>query len=90
MVATGQSGSTLQEWKGAFPREEILLDSVLPPADLFQKNGPEIFRNITDNRSVSRDLVLSGNTYTLTLFGGRDRRVLVFDAATGALMKANG
>jgi hypothetical protein len=90
IVTAEQKGTTLSEWKGAFPRQEIPVESVISPADLFRKNGPAIFQNEKDNQTISRDLVLSMNNYTLTIAGKGEKRVLVFDAGTGTLTRSNG
>nr|WP_321350316.1 hypothetical protein [uncultured Methanoregula sp.] len=90
IVTAEQKGTTLSEWRGAFSRQEIRMESVISPADLFRKNGPAIFLNEQENQTLSRDLVLSMNNYTLTIAGKGEKRVLVFDAGTGALTRSNG
>ncbi|MFA4860115.1 hypothetical protein [Methanoregula sp.] len=86
IVTVDQKGLNLAAWNGEFRQKEIRLDSIILPEDLFLKNRDAI---TGDNRTGSRDLVLSMDRYTLTT-SGTTNRVLVFDAKTGALMSSHG
>ncbi len=90
MVTYDQYGRNIVAWAGDFPQGEIKIDSVISPGDLFLKNRAAIIRDTGNNQTVSQDLVLSVNNYTLTQSGGGTKRVMVFDATTGALIRSNG
>jgi len=86
VVTFDQQGITVAAWNGEFRQKEIPLDSIILPEELFLKNRAAI---TGDNRTGSRDLVLSMDRYTVTTSGTMNR-ILVFDAKTGALMSSHG
>jgi hypothetical protein len=90
IVTYDRHGGNIAEWKDAFPWQEIQLDSVILPEDLFQKNRETIIPKTGENVTESRDLVLAMGNYTLTISGRGTTRVMVFDAKTGALIRSNG
>jgi hypothetical protein len=90
MVTYDQKGRYIVAWAGDFPLGEIKMDSIINPSDLFLKNRAAIIRDPGNNLTVSQDLVLSMNNYTLTRSEGETKRVMVFDATTGALIRSNG
>jgi len=90
LVTYDQRGRSIVAWAGDFPQGEIKIDSIISPGDLFLKNRAAIIRDTGNNQTVSQDLILSMNNYTLTQSGGGTKRVMVFDATTGALIRSNG
>jgi hypothetical protein len=80
---------TIIDWTGDFTQREIQMDSIITPEDLFLKNRAVIIGDPGKNLTASRDLVLSMDNYTLTISGDETKRVLVFDAKTGALTSSN-
>jgi hypothetical protein len=80
---------TIIDWAGDFNQRGIQMNSIITPEDLFLKNQAVIIRDPGKNLTASRDLVLSMNNYTLTISGDGTKRVLVFDAKTGALTSSN-
>jgi len=90
MVTYDGKGRNIVAWAGDFPQGEIKMNSVISPGDLFLKNRAAIIRDQGKNLTVSQDLVLSMNNYTLTQSGGGTKRVMIFDAMTGALIRSNG
>ena len=88
MVTYDQHGQKSLPGPGTSPGE-IKIDSVISPGDLFLKNRAAIIRDPGNNLTVSQDLVLSMNNYTLTQYGGGTKRVMIFDAKTGALTSSN-
>jgi hypothetical protein len=90
IVTYDQHSRSIVDWTGNFSQREIELDSVIMPEDLFTKNRAAIIRDQEDALTMSRDLVLSMDNYTLTISGTGIKRVLVFDAETGALVRSSG
>jgi hypothetical protein len=88
-VTYDQYGETIINWSGGYPPEEVFPDQVVPPGTLFEKNRDSIFKTPQAISTESRRLVLSGGTYTLTIKGQNNSRILVFDAKTGALNSSN-
>jgi len=74
-------------WKGEVRWKEIQLDSIVPPEALFARNQAAITPDQGGNLTVTRDLVLSDDTYTLTLTAPGSRKVLTFNATTGEQLK---
>ncbi|WP_321505512.1 hypothetical protein [uncultured Methanoregula sp.] len=90
LVTYDLQGRKISEWMGNFSRKEIQLDSIIPPDELFLKNRPAIIGDTKENLTESRDLVLSMDSYTLTVSGRDAKRILVFDAKTGIPLRSNG
>jgi hypothetical protein len=82
-------GETVVDWPAGFPGQEISLDQIVPPKELFDRNRALLFSPPEDNITVSRDLTLTGNNYTITITGHGKIRVLEFDAKSGALTSSN-
>jgi hypothetical protein len=85
IVTYDRHGRNIVDWTGDFTQREIQMDSIITPEDLFLNNRAAIIRDQEKNQTVSRDLELSMDNYTLTISGDGAKRVLVFDAKTGAL-----
>ncbi|MDO9323533.1 MAG: hypothetical protein Q7T80_01095 [Methanoregula sp.] len=85
IVTYDRHGRNVVDWTGIFTQQEIQMDSIITPEDLFLKNRAAIIRDTEKNLTVSRNLVLSADNYTLTISGDGENRVLEFNAKTGAL-----
>jgi len=68
------------------PSEEIVLDKVVSPVFLFNKNKEVIARDLSTAIPVRNDLELQRGIYKLTITSGSKTRVLTFNATTGALI----
>lgn len=90
IVTFDQHGRNIVAWTGNFPQREIQLDSVITPEDLFLKNRAAIISDQEEDLTVTRDLVLSMDNYTLVISGNGVKRVLVFSVKTGALVRSSG
>jgi hypothetical protein len=88
-VTYDRDGETILDWSGGYPREEVFPNQVVSPGTLFDQNRDSIFKTPQAISTESRRLVLSGDTYTLTIRGRDSSRILVFDAKTGALTSSN-
>ena len=89
LVTYDDRGETMSDVSAGFSGKEILLDQIVTPPQLLERNGAIIFKTQPENRSEVMDLELWGDNYTLTM-AGRDRtRILIFDAKTGALTVSN-
>jgi len=78
-------GRHITLWKGEVYWHEIQWDSIIPPETLFVQNQAIITQG--GNLTVTRDLVLSDGTYTLTLTSPGSSRILTFNATTGEQLK---
>jgi len=68
------------------PSEEIVLDNVVSPYFLFEKNKEIISRNPSPAIPERRDIELQRGIYKLTITSETTRRILMFNATTGALI----
>lgn len=89
LVTFDFQGYTSNVWPGDYPNNEIAIDTIISPRDLFSKNREVIIPQGGVNSTESRELALVENTYYLTITGGEKTRNLVFDAKTGALTSSN-
>jgi hypothetical protein len=80
-----RTGWKINPWNATLPKEEILLDGVVPPGTLFTRNKNSIIPAASPAVPESRDLVLKEGVYTLTIRSGSTSRILTFNAATGGL-----
>ena len=69
-----------------FPSEEIVLDNVVSPVFLFNKNKEMISRDQSLTIPELQDLELQRGIYKLTITSGSKTRILMFNATTGALI----
>jgi hypothetical protein len=84
-----RSGESIVDWPSEFPGQEIQMDQIILPQELFYRNKALIFNGDQDNITLSKELALTGNNYTLTLSGNDKKRILQFDAQSGALTSSN-
>jgi hypothetical protein len=68
------------------PSDEIVLDNVVSPGFLFNKNKEIISRNPSPGIPERRDLELQQGIYKLTITSGNATRILTFNATTGTLI----
>jgi hypothetical protein len=84
-VTYDYTGERAVDWSGGYPGEEVFPDQVIPPRTLFEKNRDKIFSTPDAISTGSRELILAGSNYTLTIKEKDKTRILKFDAKTGAL-----
>jgi len=89
VVNFNKNGNSVSPWGGKVPDEEIMVDLIIHPVDLFRNNRDLIFTS-SSAISETRDLTLSKGNYTLSVASENGTRVMVFDATTGALISSNG
>jgi len=89
VVNFDRSGESIVDWPSEFPGQEIQMDQIILPQELFYRNKALIFNGEQDNITLSKELALTGNNYTLTLSGKDKKRILQFDAHSGALISSN-
>jgi hypothetical protein len=68
------------------PSEAIVLDTIVSPDFLFEKNKEMISGNSSPAIPERRDIELQRGIYTLTITSGSTSRTLTFNATTGALI----
>ena len=68
------------------PSEAIVLDTIVSPDFLFEKNKEMISENSSPAIPERRDIELQRGIYTLTITSGSTSRTLTFNATTGALI----
>ena len=68
------------------PSEEIVLDNVVSPVFLFNKNKEMISRDQSPTIPEWQDLELQRGIYKLTITSGSKTRIFTFNATTGALI----
>jgi len=86
MLAYDQSGWIKILWDAPPGSEEIEVDNIVSPAQLFRQNAAIIFINPSNKSSDKRDLELKQGVYTLTITSGSTSRILTFNATTGELI----
>jgi hypothetical protein len=90
LVTYDRQGMNRVNWSAGFSGKEIHIDQIISPGKIFDQNREAISGMSQANGTISRQLVLEGDNYTLTLSGqGAAPQVLVFDAATGALISSH-
>jgi hypothetical protein len=89
VVTFDRYGESVVNWPSEFPGQEIALDRIKTPKELFNQNSALIFFGEQDNVTVSRELTLTGNNYTLTAISNDKVRILRFNAQSGALTSTN-
>ena len=72
--------------KVTLPTEQIFLDTIITPENLFIQNRAAIFSNPSTGVPERRDLELQRGVYTLTIVSGNSTKSLTFNATTGALI----
>ena len=82
-------GKEVTDWSLGYSGKEVFPAEVISPGTLFNQNRERIFKTPQAISTESRNIELSGGTYTLTILGGNNPRILVFDAKTGALTSSN-
>ena len=70
----------------SLPLEEIDLESIVTPENLFSQNRAVIFGSTFPGVTERRDLELQKGIYTLTISSGTMSRSLTFNATTGTLI----
>ncbi len=73
-------------WNVTLPSEEIILDTIVTPDNLFSQNKAVISGNPSPAIPERWDLELQRGIYTLTITSGSSTRILTFNATTGALI----
>lgn len=68
------------------PSEEILIDHIISPDNLFAQNKEVILSSSSSALTDMRELELQQGNYTLTLYSGNKGKVLSFNATTGAVI----
>lgn len=86
MLAYDQSGLTKIFWDAPTGLEEIEMENIVSPAELFGKNTAVIFVNPSNTIPERRDLELKQGIYILTITLGSTSRILTFNATTGGLI----
>jgi len=89
VVTYDRYGESIVDWPSGFPGQEIPLNQIIPPKELFYRNMALISNGGQANITISKDLTLTGSNYTLTLSGNGKVRTLQFDALSGALISSN-
>jgi hypothetical protein len=68
------------------PSEEIVIDHIVPPSNVFSENKAAIIGNAPLPTPELRELELKGDIYTLTITSGGTVRTLKFNAISGAMI----
>jgi hypothetical protein len=80
-------GWTMIPWNVPHSMEEINIDTVISPSDLFKQSSTLMHQNGSVSPASLREIELRGNVYTLTITSGKTSGVMKFDATTGALIE---
>jgi hypothetical protein len=84
--AYDRSGWTIIPLNETFSSREIIVDQIVSPTALFEKNREAIFRaSVSDNELRKMELV--DGMYSVTI--GQPPRIMKFDATTGAPIEPN-
>ena len=70
----------------ALPSEDIIVDHIMIPYNLFSENKAAIQGNSLSSIPDVKELELKKGNYTLTITSGSTVRVIKFNATTGALI----
>lgn len=89
LVTFDRSGKKVDPWQGSYPEQEIFIDQVKPPREIFSLNRDIIFPAPVPANAGVKELTLAGETYYLTIPGPEKIRYLEFNAITGALTSSN-
>jgi hypothetical protein len=81
---TGWSNINLNN--SELPSEEIVIDHIVPPSNVFSENKAAIIGNAPLPTPELRELELKGVIYTLTITSGGTVRTLKFNAISGAMI----
>jgi hypothetical protein len=68
------------------PSEEIVIDHIVPPSNVFSENKAAIIGNAPLPTPELRELELKGDIYTLTITSDGTVRTLKFNAISGAMI----
>ena len=82
-------GEKISGWNTSITSQDIPMDRILTPARLFNQSHAIIFSRQQETSPDPMTLELGANTYTLTITGRDNIRILKFDALTGALTESN-
>ena len=89
LVTYDNQGMSRVNWSAGFSGKEIHIDQIISPGKLFDQNQEAISGMSQANSTVSRQLVLEGDNYTLILSGQGASRILMFNATTGVLISSH-
>jgi hypothetical protein len=78
--------TTFPKSNTTLPSEEIAVDHIMSPGNLFTRNKAVILSSPTSAIPELRDLELQQGIYKLTLYSGSKGRILTFNATTGAFI----
>jgi hypothetical protein len=81
------SGWTIIPWYNAISAEEIDLDRLVSPEDLFNQNKNQILERSPSTIPAQRDIELKNGTYQITITSGSTSQILMFNASTGAAIE---
>jgi hypothetical protein len=68
------------------PSEEIVIDHIVPPSNVFSENKAAIIGNAPLPTPELREIELKGDIYTLTITSGGTVRTLKFNSISGAMI----
>jgi hypothetical protein len=86
LLSYDRSGWIKIPWNAPLLSEEINIDRIVSPGNLFSQNNAVILSNSIPTNSERRDLDLIRGIYTLTITSGSKDRILTFNATTGGLI----
>jgi len=86
LLAYDRSGWITIPWNVSLLSEEIAVDRIVSPGNLFSQNNAVILTNPSMAIPERRDLDLIWGVYTLTITSGSTDRILTFNATTGNLI----
>ncbi|PKL57780.1 MAG: hypothetical protein CVV34_05730, partial [Methanomicrobiales archaeon HGW-Methanomicrobiales-5] len=81
------SGWTIIAWNNTISADEIDLDHIITPDNLFDQNTVKILKNSPSAIPAQRDIELKNGTYTVTMTSGSASEILRFNAITGAAIE---
>jgi len=82
-----RSGWSIIPWNGAISGEDIDLDRVVSPRDLFNQSTIQNLESTSSAIPVQRDIELKNGIYTIAITSGSTSQVLMFNATTGAAIE---
>ncbi len=89
LVTYDRRGINRVNWSAGFSGKGIHIDQIISPGKIFDQNREAISRMPQANIPSHDSWYAEGDNYTLILSGQGAPRVLVFDAATGALISSH-
>jgi hypothetical protein len=86
LITQDRYGQSVIEWNASMPKDELTMDRIISPSELFSRNRVLIFSHSANDKQNHLSLTLINGTYFVRITGKESAKVLTFNAETGALL----